>query len=184
MIVSLMRAMLADYPTQYRKSYPDEKTASMLKSRLEAKMAVFHPSDVIDGYEQCIDENPRFMPTIPDLIGHIKNLTKTREEKTKGNIEAERIAALPAPTIDCNPLDMLKKAQSAIDTSSPDGMEEWKKRMHGLKLHNNKLTASMEKRYAAPHQLCNVNGCSKAGALTSSVRGSESWYCSTHFAMS
>ena len=180
----LMRVMLTDFPVQYRKSYPDKKTATILKTRLESKLADFEMGDIIEGYELLTDQNRDFMPTIPALIDSIKSAEKHRQKKEQGNIEAERIAALPKPTISCNPVGLLKKAQSDINSKKELTMDEWQKRMHELRLYNNKLVASVGKRYADNYHLCNVNGCNKAGSLTSSVRGSETWYCRTHFSMS
>jgi len=187
-IVSLMRAMLADFPSQYRKSYPDEKAAKRLKERLESKLFDFHPEDVIDGYEICIDENPKFIPAIPELVGHIKNLGKIRNKKIEGNLEAERIAALPKPTIQCNPVEMLAKAK--VDAKNVNFKSETKKdreerlrKKEGLRLALQSSVAGIGRRYAKTHQECGVDGCRQSGAMTSSTSGSENWYCSKHFSM-
>jgi len=60
---------------------------------------------------------------------------------------------------------------------------EWLNRKEEARLNNERMVASMPRRYSDYKHLCGFDGCNKAGSITSSTSGSESWYCSTHYAM-
>ena len=175
--------MLADFPVQYRKSYPDKKTAKVFKERLENKLGNFEPEDIIFGYENCVEETPKYLPAIPDLISHIKEIAKARVKRLEGNAEAERIATLPKPTIQCNPMDMLKKANEAAKGGDKSDLEVWLKKKEVARLENIKTVGAVSKKYASHIHLCGVNGCNRSGSLASSTAGGENWYCSNHFRM-
>jgi len=57
---------------------------------------------------------------------------------------------------------------------------EWLKRKELAELELNKLTASVQKRYADYNHLCSYIDCKKPGAVSSSTAGSENWYCKDH----
>ena len=180
-IIMLMRVMLADYPAQYRKSYPDRKSAMALKTRLESKLSDFEVKDIINGYEALTEQSSEFMPTIPALVESIGEAKRLREKKERGEDEAKKIAELPAEksVINCDPMAMLSDAQASVKSNGLTTDD----RMHELRLDYNRAIASAPTRYADNVHLCCVNGCNKAGSLSSSTRGSETWYCREHFSL-
>jgi len=181
-VVSLMNAMLADYPSQYRKNYPSKESAGVFKQRLISKLSRFKNEDIIDGYEYCIDVNPRFMPAIPELIGAVTNLDKKRRKESEA-IEIENKAGLlPSPTHLVDPLKLLAGAKNnKHDDNSEEArlirLAEKKKAHEALIIISKGIT---QPRHNTGHG-CHFSGCDKSGGISSGLQGGGSFYCADHY---
>jgi hypothetical protein len=169
--------MLADYPAQYRKNYPDKRTAAVFKQRLSAKLCGFHSDDIIYGYEKCIESSPKFFPSIPELISEIVALKKIRDKKEQNKLEAEKLAALPAPTHGIDALRLIREAKNK-NSDIPQGERLIAaRRAHraALKDHCRGVATGVSV------QTCNCDGCHETGGLSGGTNGSGAFYCREHF---
>jgi hypothetical protein len=184
-IVSMINAMQADYGQVFTKQFSDPEILKNYKRRLYQKLKGLPIESIIDGYELCVDQNLTFCPTIPNVIANILEAVKRSKKLEANRTEAESVAALPPPKVTCNPLELLAKAKSASETGSKEDKAAWMARKaEALKnneavlvLHNHKI----KRRYAQPEHSCAINGCHKAGSLSSGTKGSDNWYCANHF---
>ena len=184
-ILSIMRVMLADYPSQYKKSYPSERAAISFKGRLVKKLLRFHRDDIEEGYENCIEESPKFMPTIPDLFDHVKTLDAVRTKNKFNKIEADKLSRLPQPVHNVDVKKILSEAKAEIN---PKQTEEERLKALSEKLRNHNAVLNIHGRNVtkvnAPYEkMCGYSGCNKAGSVSSGTRGEDNFYCVTHFRM-
>ena len=186
-ISHLLRAMKADFAQKFSSRFGDELELRDYKQRLRKIFENNSPADIYDAYERYLDTRPEWPPTNIDLRGHLEDLLKDRKRQQENKVESERLAALPAPTIVCNPLEMLAKVKSA---AKPDGKEDhdaWMARKAAaLQNHNAVLTLhshKIRKHYGRTEHQCNVPGCYKTGTLSSATGGGGNFYCADHFRM-
>lgn len=146
-----------------------------------------NPDILVDAYESLIEKNPSFMPNGNELITEVKAVIKERARQAEQQAEVSRLAALPAPTIECNPLLMLSKAKSAAKTNSKEDHAAWMKRKEEAMKNNNAVINlqghKIRRRYAQPEHSCKVDGCHKPGSISSGTSGGDNFYCSEHFGM-
>jgi thioester reductase-like protein len=180
-ISHLLRAMKADFAQKFSSRFGDEIELRDYKQRLRKIFENNTAEDIYDAYERYLDTFPEWPPTNIDLRSHLENLLKERKKKSENKAEAERLAALPAPTIECNPVEMLvtaKKSTAANRTKE----EEQIARDEALKNHNAILTIhghKIKRRYAQPSHYCAVDGCRKPGGIS----GGGNFYCADHYRM-
>ncbi len=184
-IVHITDAMKADFGQQYAKLYADKEELRQFKRRLYSKLKGSTIVDIKNAYEAYVNSGNPFCPTIPNLLAFIINAEKDRKKAEKNAVESARIAALPPPTIECNPVEILAKARA---DNSVFYTEEERAIRHqeNLRRHEMLLQADSHKIrhiYADPSHFCNVDGCTKAGSFSSGTRGDGNFYCSSHYRM-
>jgi hypothetical protein len=178
--------MTADYGEIFKKTFTCDDEIRMLKRRLYAQLRGIDIDCIVDGYEACIAETPRFCPTVPDIVGHVKEFAKAKKTQIENKMLAEQIAALPAPTLTAQPervFDMLHKAQQ-----TPKGDEE--ARLQRLAANLEKHEALIASHIAAgkvkrirpdSRHKCAVSVCDKPGEIAHSRGGN--FYCAEHFTL-
>lgn len=175
MIVSLTNAMKSDYAQTFKTSYPDDEAVTMLKQRLYSKLNGIPIDCILDGYELCVNKNPQFMPTIPQIVdGSLYCLrVKNREQK----IQQESVKQLPSPKTEISPnqvIDMLEYAKK----HSKNNLEE-ARAAHEALIDKHYREGKIRHRKPTYYACCK---CNKPGAISNSTRGEGPWYCGEHWA--
>lgn len=184
-IVSMLNAMQADYGQIFTKQFNDVDVLKNYKRRLYQKLRGLPIDAIVDGYELCAEQNKKFCPTVPQIIQSVLEAVKRNKKLEANKVEAESVAALPPPTISCDPLALLAKAKAASKTGSKEDEAAWMARKAEA-LRNNEAVLvlhgqSTKHIYAQPEHLCVVNGCRDIGTLSNGTKGSDNWYCINHF---
>jgi len=186
-IADIVKVMGIDFKTLFIKKFSDLEYLKDYKNRLYFKLKEkkYLPCDVMDGYEDWIDSKPKYLPDVPDVLVWCEKARSERLKREKSQAKANRIAELPAPTIKCNPLEMLAQAKANVpEDESP--IERKNRREELLVNHAAVLVIhgrNVKKIYADHLHLCEVNGCNKAGGISSSTTGNGNFYCEDHFRM-
>jgi hypothetical protein len=184
-IVSMINAMEADYGQTFIKQFRDAEVLKNYKRRLYQKLKGLPIEAVVNGYELCAERNTKFCPTVPGIVESVLEAVKRNKKLEVNKLEAESVAALPPPTIICNPLELLAKAKTASKTGSKENKAEWMARKaEALKNHETVLNLhghKIKRLYAQPEHSCVVNGCHHAGTLSGGIKGGGNWYCIKHF---
>jgi hypothetical protein len=184
-ITHLLRAMKADFAQKFSSRFTDDRELRDYKQRLRKIFENNTAADIYDAYERYLDTRPEWPPTNIDLRSHLEDLLKDRKKQMENKAEAQRIAALPAPTIEVNAMEMLAKAKAASKTKGKDDHAAWMKRKAAadqnnaavLMLHNHRI----RKHYAGPEHKCAVEFCRKAGTNSASNTGGGNFYCKEHY---
>jgi len=71
-IVSIIKAMKADYGSQYLRDFPTEESVILFKRRLYQKLNGLSVAAIIDGYETAATESPKFCPNIIQIVACAK----------------------------------------------------------------------------------------------------------------
>lgn len=171
----LVNAMRSDFGHKFKSQFKDPDELTQYKKRLYRKLDSKHLDDIVEAYESFLEAKPEWPPTVPEMIVGVYNIEKAIKKREQNRVEAERVAALPAPTHDCNPIEMLAEAKAKNESETKAEMVLQHEAL--LKLHS----GNINKRFADDYHLCSVSNCSKAGTVTASVRGGENWYCMNHF---
>ena len=183
-ILVIMRVMMTDYGSQYKAICKDKASATAYKNRLLKKLDGFHPDDIADGYDDCTEESPKFMPTIPDLYLHIEKLDKKRKQLERHRRESEALLKLPAPKHSIDVLKVFEEAKNAVKDQQNDHESHIKRLKESMTKHKAVLSLNgkdiTRKISDAEHQ-CNYSGCYKAGAISTGTNGGDSFYCKDHF---
>jgi hypothetical protein len=187
-IVGLINAMRSDFGPKFKSQFEREiDTLKQYKRRLYQKLRGKPINAIVDGYEEFVCSNPEWPPTVPELAFYTDKVAKELEQKKINQAEAERVAALPPPTIDCNPLELLAKAKSASKTGSKEDKAAWLARKAEALKNNEAVLVlhgqNIKRRHAQPVHFCVVNGCQNAGSLSAGTKGGDNWYCAKHFKM-
>ncbi|MGZ8173620.1 MULTISPECIES: hypothetical protein [Methylobacter] len=184
-IVSMINAMEADYGQTFIKQFRDAEVLKNYKRRLYQKLKGLPIDAIVDGYELCAERNTKFCPTVPRIAESVLEVVKRNKKLEANKIEAESVAALPPPTITCDPLALLAEAKAASKTGSKEDKAAWMARKAEACRNNEAILIlhghNIKRRYAQPEHSCVVNGCHKPGTLSSGTKGSDNWYCSNHF---
>jgi hypothetical protein len=184
-ITHLLRAMKADFAQKFSSRFTDDRELRDYKQRLRKIFENNTAADIYDAYERYLDTRPEWPPTNIDLRSHLEDLLKDRKKQMENKAEAQRIAALPAPTIEVNAMEMLAKAKAASKTKGKDDHAAWMKRKAAadqnnaavLMLHSHRI----RKRYASAEHKCAVEFCRKAGTNSASNTGGGNFYCKEHY---
>jgi len=184
-IVDMINAMQSDYGQVFTKQFSDPEILKNYKRRLYQKLKGFPYKSIIDGYELCVDQNLKFCPTIPEVVANVSEAVKRNKRLEANKAEAESVAALPPPAITCDPLKLLADAKAASKTGSKEDKAAWMARKAEALKNNEAVLVlhghNIKRRYAQPEHSCVVNGCYKAGTLSNGTKGSDNWYCISHF---
>lgn len=184
-VVSLVNAMKADFGHKFQSQFSGENAVKIYKRRLYAKLRGLNLKYVVDAYELFVGGNPtpEWPPTIPELMGKIKQAEKEDRQSQENAQEAQKIASLPPPKITCDPLALLAEAKK----SSPDNIskDEWLKRkadayqnLHAvLTIHGHNIRRHIQQGF---HN-CKVPSCAATGTLSAGTKGGDNFYCSEHY---
>lgn len=177
----IVKMMGSDFPQQFKKAFQTDEALNDFKNRIyaRAKKSQILGSILISSYDELIDENMHFMPSGNDIFTRAKEAKKQIQKEDIESVRITELNKLKEREVTCNPVKMLNNAMSrASDVNDED------ERLGRLKLavlNNNRLTASISRRYADDYHLCSYSSCRNAGSITSSTTGTDSWYCSKHF---
>lgn len=181
MIVSLINAMRFDFGHKFTSVFPDKETLRVYKRRVYAQCRNGEVEDLANGYELYLSGRPEWPPSWPVLLGHVDQARNDRVKALQNKLEAERVAALPPPSVECDPVAMFAEAKAKADALPADRDE---RRSQLLQLHNATLSAHSDKIkhiYAQHEQSCAVGFCKSAGVLSASTKGDGNFYCREHF---
>lgn len=186
-IVSMINAMKADYGRIFTKQFFDEETLTNFKRRLYQKLKGLEIEAVVEGYELCIERNTKFCPTVPEIVAAVLETIKRHQKRDENKAEADRVSALPAPTISCNPLELLDQAKSAGRSGVAETSDErMARRAELLKNHESLLVLNghrIKRVYADVEHLCAHHGCGMPGGIGSGITGKSNFYCADHYRM-
>ena len=183
-IVHIMSAMRADYGRVFVKQFEDEEIITLFKRRLYQKLKGLDIEAIVEGYELCTERNVKFCPTVPEIVASALEAIKRHKKRDENKAEAERVSALPPPTISCDPIAMLAKARNA-GMQEPETAEENKaRRADLLKDHEARLVlagSKIKRIYTAVEQSCMHAACRKAGGISNGTMGHGNYYCAEHY---
>ncbi|MBS3953651.1 MAG: hypothetical protein KGZ88_11945 [Methylomicrobium sp.] len=177
-IVSLINAMKADFGHKFKSQFGDPEALRLYKRRLYAKLKGLEIPDIVDGYERYFEKNTEWPPTVPQLFSLVEQAIKSRVNAEKNRVEAERLAELPPPKHQCDPLAMLADAKAG---SGKPGSKAAALQNHAavLELSHSKTLHS----FAGFEHGCTIPGCSNAGTISAGTVGGSNFYCREHFRM-
>jgi hypothetical protein len=179
---SILSAMQADYPEKFKSRFKDQSLLDEFKKRIFQKVRHFDLAEIADGYELWIDSDrgKSFLPTIPELVECIEKIKEDNQKALAKKLESERVAALPSPTIACDPLKLLSEAKnslkSEITQQDRDEMivaHEALLRLHEKNIHHPKFDQSKHG--------CAVAHCRKLGSMSTGLKGGGNFYCQEHY---
>ena len=183
-ITGMMKAMAADYGTVFKNQFQTEEDQTNFKRRLYVRLRDFNPKNIRKGYEHAALASPKYCPNAMQVVAAVIELEKIDKKNEKNRKEAERIGALPKPTITCNPMKMLRDAMRQIEIDELGMTKEEKREAHfkRLEAHNSLMAVHLSKeKQNAVDQLCCVSFCDKPGVLSNTTSGNGSFYCIEHF---
>ena len=183
-ILAIMKAMQADYGALFTKQFPSEIAVTEFKQRLYRKLKGLQIASVIDGYEAAAEASPKFCPNAMQVVSNAVAAEKDARRKEKNRLEAERVSALPPPTITCNPIAMLREAMAKIAAEEAGMTKEQKRERHWdrLKAHEALMAEHMAKiRHNPQDHLCAAHMCGNAGTMSHGITSGGNYYCSDHF---
>lgn len=178
-IAEICLVMKTDFGRQYASQFKTDDDLRLYKRRLYTKLHGFDVGDIADAYELFVDSGKTFCPTIPELLEHVEIAQKQRKQREQATAEVSRVAALPPPTIQCDPLAMLAEAKQAVKQRK-DGLS----REEQIKKHDAVLVIygkSIKKREFGPEKCCEVGYCKKPGTLSHNTKGGGPFYCTEHY---
>jgi|APLak6261660231_1056022.scaffolds.fasta_scaffold00088_36 hypothetical protein len=178
-IILLVNVLKIDYAREFKKIYYDDYSVNILKNRLLERFKKQDPRIILSGYEKAASESPKFMPGVQELIAAIEAVGKEEKRAEINRIEAERVSALPPPTITCDPTKMFieaKENQKGIPTRAE--MDKRIENHRALLIIHGKNIRSIKPN---GDQLCKYSMCKNAGTISSSTKGEENFYCAEHW---
>lgn len=178
-IAEICLVMKTDFGRQYASQFKADDDLRLYKRRLYSKLRDFDVGDIADAYELFVESGKTFCPTIPELLEHVKNAQEQRRQREEAAKEVSRVAALPPPTIQCDPLAMLAEAKQAVKQRK-DGVNIEER----LAAHNAVVVLfgrNIKKREFGPEKCCEVGYCKKPGALSHNTKGGGPFYCLEHY---
>jgi len=175
-VITLTKVLATDYASQFNKAYRNDSDVTLLKKRMWQGLKGIDSESALGAYQSLCDETPEFMPTLQSIISKAKSLKSKNERENQELNERERQAALPPPAHDVDVIAELAKAQ--LRESATD-YEVTLERHHQLIAQDKRLGKIRPVQYGNDDK-CAVNHCRKSGAITSSLKGSETWYCAEH----
>lgn len=185
----LISAMRADYSRKFEKRFDtnhnkDDSKNEVLrqyKRRLYSKLKQFNVAHIYEAYDLYVDEKNKFVPDVPDLLDVIERVEKKHKMEVKNQEEIDRMVRLPKSTIQCDPIELLDKARTAVKNNGE------KKSIDEILINHkavlNLYGGNSRNKLADEDHLCKFPPCRKAGSIAHSTSGSENWYCKDHFRM-
>lgn len=178
-IILLVNVMYVDYGAQFANRFKSDIELQIYKNRLLERFKGHDPRIILSGYEKAAAESPKFIPGVQELIASIEAVEKEHKKAEINRIEAERVSALPPPTISCDPVQMFEEAMQRRD-----GIPTRAEMDARIENHRALLIIDGDKiRTIRPNaeQLCKHGMCNKAGTLSRSTKGDGNFYCADHF---
>ena len=120
-IILLVNVLRVDHKVQFEKEFSTDFEMQLFKNRLRERFKGYDPRIILAGYERAAAKNPDYMPRVQQIITSVEECDKEHKKSEAMRIEAERVSALPAPTITCDPVQMLadsKAKQNGLPTSA------------------------------------------------------------------
>jgi len=178
-IILLVNVMYVDYGSQFANRFKSDLELQIYKNRLLERFKGHDPKIILAGYEKAAAESRKFIPGVQELIAAIESVDKEHKKAEERRIEADRVSALPLPTITCDPVKMFaeaKASQSGLPT-----LDEMNARIENhralLVIHGDKIRSIRPN----GNQLCKHGACNKAGTLSGSTKGDGNFYCVDHW---
>ena len=170
-INSVIHAMQQDFKDKFILKFPDDSLLREYKNAIYKEFNRFTPEILLEAYDVFLERISKTTidspPSVTELSREAEKIVKSQEKQT--NVS------------EYNPVDIFNKVKDQADEKTEKGThEEWLHRKKGAMLANTALVGSIGRKFASSYHLCHFPECSKSGALTSSVRGSEHWYCIKH----
>ena len=184
-VSSIVAAMTADYGASFKNTFTSDEEIRQLKRRLYAKLRGLPVNCIIEGYENCVANNTKFCPTVPEIVGSVLAVVREKKKHARLDAEAASRSALPAPTKTADVMGMLAAAKATADARGPESREERQARLASLEQNHNAVLAlhgrNIHRRVMADHHQCAYGGCRKFGSLSNSTRGDGNFYCGEHW---
>lgn len=178
-IILLVNVMYVDYDYLFEKRFKSDLELQIYKNRLLERFRGHDPKIILAGYERAAAESPDYVPKVQKLIKSIEAVEKEYKNAEINRIEAERVSALPPPTITCDPVKMFEAAKAKQDGRPTRAEMDARIENHRalLIIHSEKIRSIRP----TPEQLCKYGACNNAGTLSRSTKGDGNFYCSNHF---
>ena len=179
-VITITTALSVDYASQFKKAYANADEITLLKKRMWMGLKNVDPESSAKAYQLLCDETPEYMPTLQSILSRSKSIqAKTRREQADIE-EHERLAQLPPPAHNVDPLKMLRDAKEA--TQERDSTQE--ERDERIARHNAVISEYTRKGYVktAPRSdnwKCAVHHCRQAGSFSGGF--SDTWFCKEHY---
>lgn len=144
----------------------------------------FELSDIKTAFGKHALES-KFAPKPADIVQALQDIhaMKVRAKREQSEfLERERVAALPAPP---RKVDVCKELTTAqIEQNKKPSSDETK--ANTINRHVELIEEHKRKGFIRGHirhdnGQCAIGGCFSSGTHTTSLRGSERWYCSKHW---
>ncbi len=181
-VITLTKVLATDYASQFNKAYRNDSDVTLLKKRMWQGLKGIDSESALGAYQSLCDETPEYMPTLQSIISRARSLKSKNERESQELIERERQAALPPPAHQVDSMKMLADAKQTSESTADATQAD---RDEAMAKHNAIIANYTRQGFvrSAPHNnngKCAVNHCLKAGGITSSLKGSETWYCAEH----
>jgi hypothetical protein len=190
-ILEMIRAMSADYGRVFKSTFPDKGAITDFKQRAYIRLRAIdgikeNIGIVTLGYETASRASPDYPPNLIQLDVCIRDANKAHKLAEINRIDAERVTALPTPTISCDPIrlykDELKRKVSEEDVEILTREERMAEGRDRMKKHIRMLVIDLQRnRIRCPppddEHSCYVSSCNKPGTQKQS---GGNFYCSEH----
>jgi hypothetical protein len=190
-IVEMIRAMSADYGRVFKSTFPDEGAITDFKQRAYIRLRAIdgikeNIGIVTLGYETASRASPDYPPNLIQIELCIRDANKAQKLAETNRIDAERVAALPPPTISCDPWQMYKdELKRKVGEESVEILtreERMKAGRDRMKKHIRLLVLDLQSnRIRCPppddEHSCYVISCNKPGTQKQS---GGNFYCPEH----
>jgi len=121
----------------------------------------------------------KFMPKPADVVNALRDIAGLRAKAGRERellAERERVAALPAPCREVDAMAML--ADAKVNAGEGGGLSDFE--AHEALIAQDKRLGKIRVSGVRANG-CGVSHCHAAGGISSSLRGSEVWFCVDHF---
>jgi len=179
-VITITTALSVDYASQFKKAYATDEEITLLKKRMWMGLKNINPQYAAKAYQLLCDESPEYMPTLQSILSKSKSIqAKTMREQAEIE-ERERLAELPAPTHNVNPVEMLVKAKMVASNQGDSTQAERDERIarHNAVISEYTRLGHVETAPRPDNWKCAVHHCRQAGVLSGGF--SETWYCKEH----
>ena len=185
-VITISKAMSIDYASQFNKAYKDESDLILLKKRMWQGLKDIDCESSLAAYQELCDETPEYMPTLQSIISRAKSVNSKNIRAGQELIERERLAALPPPMHEIDSRQMLADAKDASERTGEQAQEDRDAAIakHEMLIAQDKRKGLIRSPNRGSEATCAVNHCHKAGSVTGSLKGSDSWYCPEHARLS
>jgi len=172
-IIDLTLAMKADFGALYASVFKDPEDLREFKNRLLTRLKGVDPVCLTDGYEQLLEADLKYPPTAQEIIKSAIEVKRKRdrEQREREAIESKKLE--PPPTMTVEPLKLLSEAKE----EKPEITFQDRAKAHEALI---KTFDAQGKIRRTPYHMssgCASFGCKNPGTVSSSLRGTDTWYC-------